>query len=98
MALSTDRRSRIVVRIQKYQSQLDAIDEAIANGLTEGGGYVAGYNFGDGHGTQQVTYRRLSDLHKYQEMLEAQIERLYRKLDGTGLKSIAMRRKGGDYR
>lgn len=95
MALLPDRRARIIVRIEKLQIQLDAIDEAIASGLTQGGGYVAGYNFSDGHGSQQVTYRRTSDLHKQQEMLEAQIERLYRKLDGTGIKSIEMRRKGG---
>lgn len=95
MALLPDRRARIVRRIKTLETQLDEIDTAISQGLSEGKGYVAGYNFSDGHGTQQVTYRRISDLHRLQEELEAQLDRLHRKLDGTGLKSITMRRKVG---
>jgi hypothetical protein len=95
MALLPDRRARIIRRIEVLQAQLDAIDAALTGGLTAGGGYVQSYEFSDGHGTQRAVYRRVSDLQTQQEQLEAQIERLYRKLSGTGIKSLEMRRKGG---
>ena len=88
MALLPDRRQRIKRRIETLQAQLDAIDDAITNRLTEGGGYVAGYNFSDGQGSQQMTYVRVSDLMEKQRYIESQIEMLYRKLNGTGLHTI----------
>lgn len=93
MALQTDRRERILARINTIEAQLDAIDDAFANRMSEGKGYVATYSLDTGHGKQQVSYTKVSDMIEQQSVLNAELERLYRILHNMGIKNIAMRRK-----
>lgn len=93
MALPVDRKERILKRINQIESQLDAIDDALTNRLSEGKGYVASYSLDTGHGKQQVSYTRVSDMIEQQSILNAELERLYRILTNMGVKTIAMRRK-----
>ena len=93
MALSVDRRERILRRINTLESQRDAIEDALINRLSEGKGYVAGYSLDTGHGKQQVSYTRVTDMNQELSIIEAELDRLYRILHGLGVKTITMRRK-----
>lgn len=94
MALPVDRQERILARINQIEAQLDAINLALTERLSEGKGYVASYALDTGHGKQQVSYTRVSDMTELQSTLNAELERLYRILNNTGVKTITMRRKG----
>lgn len=89
-----DRKARIEAKIAQLALDIQAINDAITNRLSAGGGFVSGYEFDSGHGRQKMTYTRLSDMMQQRDLMESQLERLKRQLNGTGLHTITMRRKG----
>ena len=95
MALQKSRRERIIKRIEVKEAQRDALEDALLNGATAGGGYVLSYNFNSGEGSQQTQYRRYDEVKRMIDRLDSEIERLYRKIENTGLATINLRRKGG---
>jgi len=95
MALLPARAQRIRDQIAKLEAQRDALDEALLNGMTAGGGYVQSYRFDSGEGSQQTTYRRIDEVKRQLDRIDSEIERLWGKLENTGLVNINIRRTGG---
>ncbi len=89
--LSTTKRTRIRVSIAKKEASLaiaqDTLDEILANQAQE-------YRFDSNEGSQRMEYKKISDLERLIEKLEAQIDWLYRKLEGGNVVELNMRRKG----
>jgi len=89
--LNTTTRVAIIARITKYETLLESAYDAIDSG---GSSDIGEYSFDSGEGSQRVKYRSLADLQKYIEWLESRIGYLYRRLNGTGLVNLNLRRKG----
>lgn len=96
MALSCRRIEQIKRRIRNIENHLEALGTAIDKALASSSGYVSSYTFNSGEGQQSTAYRRLDEAYILEEQLEASLDRYYRKLEGTGLKNISLRRKRGE--
>lgn len=86
--LTAERRVELEERLQKKQTLLENLYSALDNfdGVRE-------YKFDSGEGMQQTKYHSLADIQKNIEILESQIDRIKRILNGTGLNNINLRRK-----
>lgn len=87
--LTAQERQEIQIKIDKKQTIVDNLYTAMEN--FDG---VEQYKFSSGEAMQQTKYRSLKDIQDQITTLEAQIERLKRKLHGTGLMNVNLRRKG----
>jgi coenzyme F420-reducing hydrogenase delta subunit len=78
---------RIQARITALEAQQTAIDAAIA-----AGDEIGEYRFDSGEGSQRVRYKSITSLMKASYNLDRLIEHLYRKIQGTGLVNMNLRR------
>jgi hypothetical protein len=89
--LPSSTRTRIQASITAKESQLalarTAYETALASGDTES------YLFDSREGKQSTTLRSPSVLAKQVSQLEAEIERLYRRIEGGGIVNMNLRRK-----
>lgn len=87
--LTTERRADLQEKLTKKEAQLTVLYAAFENfdGVRE-------YRFDSGEGMQQTKYRSLPEIQKTIDIIESQIERIKRQLNGTGLNNIVLRRKG----
>lgn len=81
--------TQINERITKKQTQLAAADLALDAAITE----IESYKFDSGEGNHSTKYRKIEELQKLINQLEKQIESLQRRLAGTGIVNINLRRK-----
>lgn len=81
--------TQINERITKKQTQLAAADLALDAAITE----IESYKFDSGEGNQTTKYRKIEELQNLINSLEKQIESLQRRLSGTGIVNINLRRK-----
>lgn len=92
--LSTSTRSDIQTKITRLQAQLvianDTLDSAVGNEILE-------YRFDSGEGSQRTEYRTFSEMTKIIDWLESRIDYLTRRLNGTGLSNLNLRRKQYSY-
>ncbi len=79
--------NRIQARITALEAQQIAIDAAIA-----AGNELGEYRFDSGEGSQRVRYRSLKGMTDASYNLDRLIEHLYRKLQGTGIVNMNLRR------
>jgi hypothetical protein len=92
---SAARRTRIVAQIEKKIEQLDKANEALLEATTG----VQDYRFDSNEGSQRARRESPEKILKLIAYLEACIDSLSRKLDGTNLVKFNLRRKpGGIYR
>lgn len=86
--LAAERRAKLEERLQKKQTLLENLYTALDNfdGVRE-------YKFDSGEGMQQTKYYSLADIQKNIDIIESQIDRIKRILNGTGLNNINLRRK-----
>lgn len=91
--LSTSMRNMYLARLAKKQQQLE-VAEATYERLLEQD--VESYRFDPGDATQQAKRRKIKELSDEIDRLELQIDRIQRKLNGSGLVNFTLRRK--DYR
>lgn len=82
-------RARIVARIAKNETLLAEAEEALSSSLTP----YKEYRFDSGEGSQKTEYKDPRQLKQIIDSLEAQIEADYRRLNGTGVVNINLRRK-----
>lgn len=87
--LTSTTRTEIENEIIAKEAQLALANTALSNALTE----IASYRLDTGEGSQQTKYRGLNELQMAVEMLEANIRSLYRRLNGTGIMNLNLRRK-----
>lgn len=87
--LTAERRTELEERLQKKQALLETMYTALDNfdGVRE-------YRFDSGEGMQQTKYYSLADIQNKIDIIESQIDRINRILNGTGLNNINLRRKG----
>ena len=88
--LTVAQKKRIKKRIAAKEAALTALDAAYLEASTE----IKEYRFDSGEGSQRVAYRNLDDLRNQISALEAEIDALYRKLSGTGVVNMSLRRNG----
>ena len=81
----------IQARITTLQARLVIADEAYDAALVE----IEEYRFDSGVGSQRVRYRKLGELQKAIDSIDARINSLQRRLTGKGISNMALRRKGG---
>ena len=81
----------IQARITTLQTRLIIADEAYDSALIE----IEEYRLDTGVGSQRVRYRKLEQLQKAIDSIEARINSLQRRLLGKGISNMALRRKGG---
>ena len=82
------RRTRIQNRITAKEAALAAAEDALTAAMVE----VESYTLNTGEGSQTTKHRKIEDLEKTIRVLESQIDRLYRQLNGTGLINMNLRR------
>lgn len=88
--LPVSTRSRITAQITTKEAQLAAANDAYLAAL--GSGDIESYQFDSKEGKQATTLRSPTVLLKAIRELESQLERLYRRLDGTGVVNLNLRR------
>lgn len=88
--LSSTDRARITAQIATKEAQLAAANAAYLDALTNA--EVSSYKLDTGEGSQMVSRRNPTQLQKVINQLEAEIERLYRRLNGSGLCNMNLRR------
>lgn len=89
--LSAKIRNRIKAKIALKESQLAAANAAYLQAL--GSADVESYKFDSREGKQETTLRSPSVILKQIEMLESDLDRLYRRLEGGGIISFNLRRR-----
>lgn len=84
-------RQYLIAQITLKQTQLTEAN-AVLSAALELGGETQSYTFNSGEGQQSATKRPLNEIYDIIERLEAEIARIYRKLNGTGLVNLNLRR------
>lgn len=86
--LTVERRTELEERLQKKQTLLTSLYAAMENfdGVRE-------YKFDSGEGMQQTKYYSIQDIQKNIDLIESQIDRIQKILNGTGLNNVNLRRK-----
>jgi len=87
--LTTATRDAIRAEIVAKEAQLALANAALSAALTE----IASYRLDTGEGSQQTKYRGLEELQMAVDALESNIRSLYRRLNGTGIMNLNVRRK-----
>ena len=91
--LTSSQITSIQTRITAFQARLVIADEAYDAALVE----IEEYRFDSGGGSQRIRYRRLGELQKAIDSIQARIDSLQRRLIGKGISAMSLRRKGGYY-
>lgn len=86
--LSPERLARIEKQIAALEAQLDALNASL---VTSSASNVQSYDWQDGGGRQAVKRKNDKDVYRQIELIESQLERLYRIKDGTGNPKINTR-------
>ena len=88
--LNPTQRAELQARLVTLQAQLVLLDEtyekAIASDIEE-------YKLDTGEAMQQVRKRRLKSIREEIEYVQASIDLIYRKLTGSGIVNLTLRRK-----
>lgn len=89
--LPADERSRILAEIAAKEEQLTAANAAYLRALS--GSDVQSYRFDSGEGSQSASRRKPKEIADEIEALEAGLSRLRRRLSGTGVVNLNLRRR-----
>ena len=84
-------RAKIIERIETKEAQLDTLNETYQEALETG--KLEEFRFDSGEGSQRVMYRSIKELTDVIANLEAQINLLYRELNGGSMVVMNLRRK-----
>lgn len=87
--ISNTQRAEIIAAINKKGAQLAIAEAAYERLLARD---TESYRFDSGEGSQQAKSRKISDLADQIDRLESQIAALYRKLNGSGIVNMNLRR------
>lgn len=82
-------RARIRALIATKEAQLNLLNATYNETATK---EIHSYRFDSGEGSQQATRRKLNEISGEITKLEAEIRRLYRRLECGGLKKFVLRR------
>ena len=88
--VSSITRARIIADITTKEAQIAAANDTLTSMLSQ---EFEEYKFNSNEGMQQVRQRRLDELLKLIEHLEAHVNLLYRRLSGKAVHNLNVRRK-----
>lgn len=88
--LTSTKRARILAQITKLESQLEITNDALDSALSTD---VKEYRIDTGEGSQRVEYKSPSELRQNIDWIESRLDYLYRRLNGSGLSNLNLRRK-----
>lgn len=91
--LSATRIAEIQAQIDRLNTQISAMNDAIDANIAESG--IVEYRFQSGDGSQRVERRSVNDLLSTISSMEARRDRLQRTLNGTGIVAMTTRRNRG---
>lgn len=83
--------ARIQAQIATKEAQLTAANDALTAALEAGD--VQSYKFDSGEGSQSASRRGLKELTDMVTRLEQELNRLYNRVNGTGLVTMNLRRR-----
>ena len=90
--LNSGERTRILALISTKETQLTAANTMLTEALATD---VQSYSFDSGEGKQSTTRRKISEIQQTIRSLEAELDRLYRRINGTGIVTMNLRRVRG---
>jgi len=90
--LNSAERQTLIDRRTTYQSMLTKLQATYEAELEKP---IEEYRFSSGEGAQQARRRKLSELREEMQWLESEIDLINRRLKGSGLVNLNMRRKAG---
>ena len=90
--LNSTERSTLIARRTEYEEMLEVVK---ATYLSELAVPTEEYRFNSGEGSQQARRRKLNDLKEQIEWLEGEIDLINRRLKGSGIVTLNVRRKAG---
>lgn len=82
-------RTRLIARIAKNEELLEKAETALSNALN----HIKEFRLDTGEGSQKTEYKDPRQLQQIIDSLESSIERDYRRLNGTGIVNMNLRRK-----
>lgn len=88
--LSTTRRAELEAERDTLIAQLTVLNTAITSAMTTG--HIQSYSLDTGEGKQTTKYRSIDEMFKARDLIQSQIDTINRKLRGTGLVNINLRR------
>jgi len=91
--LNSTERSTLIERRTEYETMLETVKATYTAELENP---VEEYRFDSGEGSQRAKRRKLSELKEQIEWLEGEIDLINRRLKGSGIVTLNVRRKGGN--
>jgi len=91
--LGTTTRNKIKAKIARLKSQLESLENTLDEAFEKG---IESYSFDSGEGKQSTKYRSLEDLQKSRDKIEAELDYLYRRLNGGNIVNMNLRRRRYD--
>lgn len=88
--LLSDSITRIQARIVSKEASLAVLEDTLAKASER---HVLSYRLGSGDGATSVENRSLHEIRNNIRILENEIDALYRKLNGSGVVNMQLRRK-----
>jgi hypothetical protein len=87
--ISTARRTALLAEL----ATLEALKTKYESALTEVSAGVESYKFDSGEGSQQTKNRSLKEIRETLDWVNSRIEAINRRLNGTGIVNLNLRRK-----
>ncbi len=88
--IPTWKRRLLIARRDKLEEQLEAIENAIDEGISDSN--ISSYEFDSGDGKQKTSYRNLNEVLKARETLELEYNRVLNRLCGKGIINLNLTR------
>ena len=89
--IPTWRYNELIAQKATLEAQIAAINTAITSAA--GNSEIESYKFEDGGGSQQVKRQSIEKIIKTQTLLQAQLDRVNRILNGSGMTNMSQRRR-----
>lgn len=89
--LTSTNRTKLEARKALLEANITALYTALTSGSTE----VKEYRFDPNGASQRVQYRSLNEISSTIDILERRLDSIDRRLAGTGLTSLVLKRRGG---
>lgn len=89
--ITSTQRAIIQARLDKKEAQLSALNDAYDESIENFG--IKSFKFDSGEGSQSTTFRGPEEISREINRLETEINRLRRRLSGTGIVNLNLRRR-----
>ena len=91
--ISTSTRTSLLARKSTIEALITAAEAMLAKASETDTGHVQSFRFDSGEGSQQTRYRSYEEMLKYLDGLYSRLDSITRRLNGTGIVAMNLRRK-----